>query len=155
MIPVPCVFSIQVVAISRACKASGSRSLRGSTLYTSCEPFAMCVSIQVVAISRACKASGSRSLSGCTLYASCEPCAMCASLIWWANIDHVYYSTTGPFHMCCCICVCLGFVFGVIQCHVCQPLWLANLDHIYYSTTGQLVLGVGQDHYFAPEIPVY
>ena len=49
---------------------------------------------EVVAIREACAALGTFSLEGCVIYASCEPCPMCLAAIYWARLDHIYYTNT-------------------------------------------------------------
>ncbi len=49
---------------------------------------------EVVAIREACAAASNFDLSGCVIYASCEPCPMCLAAIYWARLDHVFYTNT-------------------------------------------------------------
>ncbi|MGE7935226.1 nucleoside deaminase [Bacillus paramycoides] len=49
---------------------------------------------ELLAIRQACRILGTSDLSDCILYASGEPCPMCLSAIYWANLQHVYYSYT-------------------------------------------------------------
>ncbi len=49
---------------------------------------------EVVAIRTACENLGTFSLSGCVIYTSCEPCPMCLAAIYWARLDHIYYTNT-------------------------------------------------------------
>ena len=49
---------------------------------------------EVNAIRIASRILHTHDLQGCTLYTSCEPCAMCFGLIYWSNLDHVFYSNT-------------------------------------------------------------
>lgn len=49
---------------------------------------------EVNAIRNACKNVDDFSLEGATIYSSCEPCPMCLSAIYWARIEHIYYSNT-------------------------------------------------------------
>lgn len=49
---------------------------------------------EVVAIRAACRALNTFHLEGCSIYASCEPCPMCLAAVFWARIDHIYFSAT-------------------------------------------------------------
>ena len=49
---------------------------------------------EVVAIREACRKLGHFQLEGCEIYASCEPCPMCLAAIYWARLDHIFYTNT-------------------------------------------------------------
>lgn len=47
---------------------------------------------EMVAIRRACQQLKTHNLEGCVIYTSCEPCPMCLGAIYWAHLDHIYFS---------------------------------------------------------------
>ncbi|CAF0793395.1 unnamed protein product [Rotaria sp. Silwood1] len=47
---------------------------------------------EMVTIRLACQELKTHNLEGCVIYSSCEPCPMCLSAVYWAHIDHVYFS---------------------------------------------------------------
>lgn len=49
---------------------------------------------EVNAIRKACQELGTHDLKGCVIYSSCEPCLMCLGAIYWARLDHLYFSNT-------------------------------------------------------------
>ncbi len=46
----------------------------------------------MVTIRLACEALKTHNLEGCAIYSSCEPCPMCLGAIYWAHLDHIYFS---------------------------------------------------------------
>jgi tRNA(Arg) A34 adenosine deaminase TadA len=46
----------------------------------------------MVTIRLACEALKTHNLEGCVIYSSCEPCPMCLGAIYWAHLDHIYFS---------------------------------------------------------------
>jgi tRNA(Arg) A34 adenosine deaminase TadA len=47
---------------------------------------------EMVTIRLACEALKTHNLEGCAIYSSCEPCPMCLGAIYWAHLDHIYFS---------------------------------------------------------------
>jgi guanine deaminase len=46
----------------------------------------------MVTIRLACEKLKTHNLEGCVIYTSCEPCPMCLGAIYWAHLDHIYFS---------------------------------------------------------------
>jgi len=46
----------------------------------------------MVTIRLACQELKTHNLEGCVIYSSCEPCPMCLGAIYWAHLDHIYFS---------------------------------------------------------------
>jgi len=49
---------------------------------------------EITAIRAACQTLQTFTLSGCVIYTSCEPCPMCLAAIYWARLDHIYFTNT-------------------------------------------------------------
>ena len=47
---------------------------------------------EMVTIRLACQKLDTHSLEGCVIYSSCEPCPMCLGAVYWAHLDHIYFS---------------------------------------------------------------
>lgn len=47
---------------------------------------------EMVTIRLACQVLETHNLEGCVIYSSCEPCPMCLGAIYWAHLDHIYFS---------------------------------------------------------------
>lgn len=47
---------------------------------------------EMVTIRLACQALQTHNLEGCVIYTSCEPCPMCLGAVYWAHLDHIYFS---------------------------------------------------------------
>ncbi|CAF4145596.1 unnamed protein product [Rotaria sordida] len=47
---------------------------------------------EMVTIRLACQELNTHNLEGCVIYSSCEPCPMCLGAIYWAHLDHIYFS---------------------------------------------------------------
>ncbi|CAF1171238.1 unnamed protein product [Adineta steineri] len=54
-----------------------------------CDPTAHA---EMTAIRQACQQLKTHNLEGCVIYTSCEPCPMCLGAIYWAHLEHIYFS---------------------------------------------------------------